>query len=150
MLNPVAVSWIEALRGKGPQKYKQARGKLRIDDKYCCLGVLTDLAVKAKVCKPKELDGSVLCHKVQKWAGLSSDYGSYGKHAVSSLVTDNDSNKKSFRKIADIIESEPEGLFSPVKPKAAPRSSVSPQKGKNSGKNSSQKEMAKAASKKVK
>jgi len=38
--------WIEALRSG---KYEQGRGALNKDGKFCCLGVLCDLAVKAGV-----------------------------------------------------------------------------------------------------
>lgn len=38
--------WIDALRSGD---YRQGRGCLSADGKFCCLGVLTDLAVKAGV-----------------------------------------------------------------------------------------------------
>ena len=36
-------AWISALRSG---EYKQGQGKLKMADKFCCLGVVTDLAVK--------------------------------------------------------------------------------------------------------
>ncbi len=44
-MNPeVKKSWVDALRSGD---YEQGRGGLRIDDDYCCLGVLCDLFAKA-------------------------------------------------------------------------------------------------------
>lgn len=40
MNTDIKTEWIAALRSG---KYKQGRGKLRVDDKFCCLGVLCDL-----------------------------------------------------------------------------------------------------------
>lgn len=112
-LNPVAKKWVRALRSG---KYRRTTGKLRRDGKYCCLGVLTDLAVKAGVIKTfrgqhsgdPEYADTALCKAVLKWAGLSEEEGGYGYG--SSLALRNDSGA-SFVAIAKIIESEPEGLF---------------------------------------
>lgn len=82
--------WITALRS---DEYPQGTGKLQGDGKYCCLGVLTDLACKAGIVS--EADGSydddensvgyvsrgpfnqgdlfeyfALPHEVSRWAGL--------------------------------------------------------------------------------
>lgn len=116
--------WIKALRSG---KYKQTRGTLhstkRNRDSFCCLGVLCDLALKKGVLKPTDIVVSyneyhylgrngVLPKAVQDWAGLQTEDGEYkGKKGSRDLTTDNDTAKRNFSKIADILESEPEGLF---------------------------------------
>lgn len=43
----IVTAWVRALRSG---EYEQGQGQLRdLDDKFCCLGVLCDLAVKAGV-----------------------------------------------------------------------------------------------------
>src|SRR5258708_5541718 len=110
-LNPVAKKWVAALRSG---KIKQTTGRLgRESGSRCCLGVLCDLAVKAKVIDDFYLPGSALPESVRTWAGLSFDLGNYvsKRGNARDLTDDNDTSKKSFAKIADIIESQPEGLF---------------------------------------
>lgn len=118
-------NWIKALRSG---KYKQGisylchrEGKQKID-RFCCLGVLCDLAVKARVIAPKVEKGyeiydgvvykfegecEVLPNAVAKWAGLKTDIGDFDETNLTVLNDDG----TSFKKIARIIESEPEGLF---------------------------------------
>jgi len=117
--------WVRALRSG---KYKQGRRYLRKEisgeDRFCCLGVLCELAVKAKVIPEPNKVGSGYRYKyegeahtlplrIQKWAGLTDEVGSFKnkKNGFTSLVFKNDSYKFDFQQIADIIESEPEGLF---------------------------------------
>lgn len=124
MLNKVAKSWVAALRSK---KYKQGTGQLRRGkNKYCCLGVLTELAIKNKIVSEKtvEWDDGGLSDPVRKWVGLGSSMGCYF-HSVTDektdLTLDNDGHtktsyqekqkSKSFKQIAEIIESKPKGLF---------------------------------------
>lgn len=109
MLNEVAKKWVAALRSG---KYKQGREFLRDrDDRYCCLGVLCEIAVSDGVISPAGLDGecysyaafeSFLPIKVSEWAGVNN---------ASMCVLWNDKHNKTFAEIADLIESEPEGLF---------------------------------------
>ena len=118
--------WIAALKGEGEYKgvYKQGRGALhkigqgRKKDTFCCLGVLCDLAVKAKVLDVPVLygreyyyDGSTayLSDTVREWAGMASDNGEFD-FGNSQLAELNDNGKK-FKTIAKIIERKPEGLF---------------------------------------
>lgn len=42
--------WVDALRSG---KYKQARGRLKTDDGYCCLGVLCDVSGSGTWARPK-------------------------------------------------------------------------------------------------
>lgn len=111
MMTPKEVRqlWVKALRSG---EYQQGKKYLKTNDgKYCCLGVLTDLAVKNEVIQCFVGNGGgirVLCPSVQDWAGLKDEIGSFedGWKALSSM---NDSNT-SFATIADTIEAEPKGL----------------------------------------
>lgn len=110
-------AWVEALRSG---EYKQGKGFLTIDGKYCCLGVACELAVADGVPVTVQkgfttvYDGTsvLLPESVQKWLGLSVDNGSYvaGNHRQTDLAKRNDDGVK-FARIADIIESEPKGLL---------------------------------------
>lgn len=113
--------WTDALRSG---EFKQGKSKLRdIEDNYCCLGVLCELAVRAGVIEPAkpitangvrvrytyDNYGGFLPPVVQEWAHLSSDCGQYlGHHA---LYSENDHGVP-FEDIAKTIESKPKGLFS--------------------------------------
>jgi hypothetical protein len=122
MLNENAKRWIKALRSR---KYKQGYGLLhRVDEMgnhlFCCLGVACEL-YNESVAPEHRLkvasDGgryfryneqrSTLPGEVVKWLGLSDSTGTY---FVSSLIAEND-RLTPFASIADIIESEPIGLF---------------------------------------
>lgn len=71
--------WVAALRSR---KYKQGKGYLKSDDKYCCLGVLCDLFSKSKAGRAIQAkfdnDGyfldedTLLPEKVKNWAKLDS------------------------------------------------------------------------------
>jgi len=101
--------WVEALRSG---KYKRTTQKLRsLNDGFCCLGVLADLAG----CEWKKeedfysADGAFgsAPAKAREFVGLTAYLGCYTYGDLSDL---NDSGK-TFAEIADIIESEPFGLF---------------------------------------
>jgi len=52
MKNPKLLEqWITALRGAD---YKQATGQLRVDDAYCCLGVLCDISSSGRAWSTNE------------------------------------------------------------------------------------------------
>lgn len=111
--------WIVALCSK---KYKQAKGVLN-DGKggYCCLGVgceliKDELSLTIGIYKNSDNnmigisyndEGGILPYIVKKYYGLQYNNGSYIKGCLSN---DNDKKRYDFNKIADIIESEPEGL----------------------------------------
>lgn len=120
-------TWLKALRGQLPTKYKKVTGSLcKVTSTgkvkgHCCLGVLSDLAAKAGIIDmPDFYDTSVwydgssseLSVTVLHWAGLNDFLGGFinSKGTETSLAEYND-NGKSFKQIADIIESKPEGLF---------------------------------------
>jgi hypothetical protein len=121
-LNAAAKKWVEALRSR---KFKQTYYKLSDGEKYCCLGVLCELAVEDGIIKKRFQDEEVvyygkgknyvealLPNLVQKWAGLSTSDGDFKiSGRDKSLTFLNDLDKKSFSEIATVIESEPDGLF---------------------------------------
>lgn len=102
--------WVEALRSG---RYVQGQGKLNKGDKFCCLGVLCDLAERDGVVTshiavsgervysgPEGSDSSLLPRDVASWAGLDQlDPTAEGVH----LVEANDYGA-SFPTIARMIE----------------------------------------------
>lgn len=114
-MNDNAKIWIEALRST---EYKQGVGGLHPSEgKFCCLGVACD--------KYKEITGqgewlsdrtfiinrisriSSLPVDVRDWLGLADIDGAFADGCLADINDDG----ASFEQIADIIESEPEGLF---------------------------------------
>lgn len=103
--------WISALRSG---EYEQGRGFLNRGGKYCCLGVLCDLAAGDGIIpEPVEYhegssamtyDGEarVLPASVMLWAGMLTAYGNL-KGQILTLSEMNDFGM-SFARIADIIE----------------------------------------------
>jgi hypothetical protein len=134
-MNENAKNWVAALRSG---KYKQCKQKLTDGIGHCCLGVGAELAAEAGVCVRTtrtrvdesgeeltitEFDGLYgwLSPDVREWLGLQDNCGKFfvGEEnplailnikSESSLAMLNDSDK-TFAEIADVIESEPEGLF---------------------------------------
>lgn len=105
--------WVEALRSG---EYKQGRICLCNNNRYCCLGVLCDVAgadfiVYQHSSGVRQYEGfcSQLSTRLMERVGLSTPFGSFGYRK--SLIELNDRDKKTFKEIADIIESEPPGLF---------------------------------------
>lgn len=123
--------WIDALLSG---EYEQGRGVLcRVDDgkkEWCCLGVLTDLAIKAGIVMEITMSDSndpnnpnavffdgtheKLPVKVQQWSGLETDLGEYSYEDINiddedivvdqTLAEDND-NGSTFKELVSIIES---------------------------------------------
>ena len=109
--------WVDALRSG---EYKQGTCKLRTDDKYCCLGVLTDLYFKktgqgswtdTPYCKgifyfncESGSDDQHLVSEIKGWAGLES-FCPLSKEKRKALTELND-NGMSFEDIAEIIEAD--------------------------------------------
>ena len=103
--------WVNALRSG---EYRQAKERLFDGDAYCCLGVLCRVAGINAVL---EEDGSytfdgfskIAPDKAMEFVGLSDEAGTYARgDAV--LASKNDF-EFDFGEIADIIESDPPGLF---------------------------------------
>lgn len=114
-LNPNAKLWVEALRSG---KYKQDKGFLQTQEGYCCLGVACMLYEKqtserfsrgGEIIRGGRLDGEFA--KVREWLQLKESHGGYCICNIrQSLANLNDAGE-TFEEIADIIESQPKGLF---------------------------------------
>ena len=123
MLNDNAKKWVEALRSG---QYRQGKGVLNNRDTYCCLGVACEVAVKNKVLDVqyedypnfnyKVYDGykTQLPPSVMEWLGVRTPMGAY-KKPYTSLAILNDYDNYTFDMIANVIESEPPGLFVDIK-----------------------------------
>lgn len=119
MNQQVKEKWIKALRSG---EYKQCKKGLRVEDGYCCLGVLTDLYekennrgkwIRVKTDLPDQFvfdvgngyNYSFLPGTVCDWAGISRIDSSVDiGDGTDDLITLNDALGKSFNEIADIIE----------------------------------------------
>jgi hypothetical protein len=118
MLNENAKEWVKKLRSG---EFQQGRDLLNRNGKFCCLGVACEVArekgvnLNITVGQSGEIEydkrGIQLPPKVQEWLGLNSEIGKYKGEIFSSLMTLNDVEYYTFEQIADLIESEPEGLF---------------------------------------
>lgn len=115
MKEDIKREWVENLLSG---KYTQGAGVLRDrSDRFCCLGVLCDMAVRAGVIEPPvfidcdegfRYDGQsgLPSEVVVNWAGLPSENGVKwhdDEGVYFDLVTIND-NGSSFAKIAEVIE----------------------------------------------
>lgn len=125
------LKWVRALESGA---YRQTTGVLcgvagvgvnknKRNDTFCCLGVGSDIAVRAgAIGDPKiDLDGHMLYEgrdtelpvDVMEFLGLASSAGDYtnSEGCRTNLVSDNDDLQLNFKQIAAIIRSKPEGLF---------------------------------------
>lgn len=125
MNKEIKKEWIAALKSG---EYEQGTGLLHYEQddeiKYCCLGVLCDLAVKKGIIKPpgtvkynfsdqtayyygtgEHKIVSVLPTEVANWAEITQDGHFYENHGevIKSLATINDDGAN-FEEIAKIIE----------------------------------------------
>lgn len=121
-MNPeVRTAWCQALRS---EEYTQGRHRLRVHHSdgtygYCCLGVLTDLAIKAGVLESWDVlseRGSMgtLSLEVREWAGLTGEFaynppiGSHSDGRQIFATGANDDLRWDFARIADAIDGGPE------------------------------------------
>mgnify|MGYP001002175607 CR=1 FL=1 len=95
-------------------KYKQGQNKLRMDDKYCCLGVLCELAFTQGVVKRRKYGGTFLYGKkgekvilppeVADWADVEiNPTVVLDANEVVKLTELNDEWNYNFDEIADIL-----------------------------------------------
>ena len=104
--------WVKALRSG---KYEQTTYILNSgDNKFCCLGVLTDLYLKEKglewefgLCSSELIlnykgESHSLHSDVMEWAGLNTSNGVFKKDEINTLANMNDQGAK-FPEIADVI-----------------------------------------------
>ena len=113
--------WVKALRSGD---YQQAQGTLRKGDSFCCLGVACDISGVDEWRKVETNDGTFyyeylvgnwqsLAVEIADYYGMRDGFGGFWidpGNKISSLSTLNDRGL-SFDEIANIIEKEPEGLF---------------------------------------
>lgn len=118
--------WLEALRGqrlnpKTGKPYEQGRGVLERDNKFCCIGVLADIAGASTTDKNGGRRGLMSMHQLAR-LGIqftgTPDTGINGAAVNPDLSTDreirdedyncavncNDNKRLSFKRIADRIE----------------------------------------------
>ncbi|MFY1688153.1 hypothetical protein [Plantactinospora sp. WMMB782] len=114
MKQEVKRKWVAALRSG---EFAQGEGALRrttpSGDRYCCLGVLCEVAVRAGVIEQSQpndhgfhyygVASAVLPPSVVEWAGLDSTIPSVGAPAAP-LTIHNDSGQFTFAELADLIE----------------------------------------------
>jgi hypothetical protein len=93
-MNPeIKAKWIEALRSRD---YEQGYGFLCLNDKFCCLGVLT------KIIKPNSY---LLASPHVKYPNLPIiNKANLSEDAIQQLVDLNDSIRANFQEIANWIE----------------------------------------------
>lgn len=126
MMHPLVDKWLNALESG---EYQQGRGKLRTkDNKFCCLGVLCDLAVKEGILPEPILEMSHYCYKQDDNLNTHETVfnvlprkltdllhidmaGTYGEENET-LWEENDTHVKSFKEIAQIIRDNSDKLFS--------------------------------------
>ena len=107
-MNPeIRAQWCAALRSC---EYQQTKEELRDSNGYCCLGVLTDLYVKAGNPVESESAGwegtvwdqdTILAADVRDWAGLS-ECNPYLTPALAAAELNDDGY--TFAQIADLID----------------------------------------------
>lgn len=116
MNKKIAEKWVKALRSG---EYKKTAGMLckvakNGNKSYCCLGVLTDLYNKEHGI-PRTVYGGYLKEEVRQWSdmnsveGIIAGSGHYSGQTLADL-NDCDNSKRSFKRIADIIEDNVENL----------------------------------------
>lgn len=108
-------AWVAALRSG---TYEQTSSALEKNNKFCCLGVACKVAeqygdIKLDYTTHGFIHGHNLRDqpRVQEWLGLSNENGQYKSKHYDQYLTELNDAGRSFKEIADIIESEPEGLF---------------------------------------
>jgi len=108
-LNDNAKRLVAALRSGD---YKQTRERLRDENGFCCLGVACDLFDPTKWDEDMTYERSsmTLPPNVQDFFGFTYENGAFHEDGVDGLANRNDDGA-TFAEIADLIESEPPGLF---------------------------------------
>lgn len=109
--------WVNALRsGEYQQGYGYLKTVYQGETRFCCLGVLCDLAIKAGVDVEVEEDSADtysytydgenarLPRSVTEWAGVDNNPTVNTKNQSYALTRVNDNLNYSFAKIANLIE----------------------------------------------
>jgi hypothetical protein len=105
-------------------RFTKASGQLRKniwdDEKntyiqgYCFLGCIAQLAVEAGVIPSFPTSGASLPYEVQRWVGFKHPEGKFTRKTdggIDSLMSLNDGTGMTLAEIADVMASEPDGLF---------------------------------------
>lgn len=101
MKKEIADQWIAALRSG---KYQQGFNVLRMNDEFCCLGVLSEIS------GINYHDAAIgLNSDTMEWAGMATNNGmvadaDFRDFHGGCLVNTNDVLRRSFNDIADLIE----------------------------------------------
>lgn len=128
MRSDIAAGWVANLRSG---KYEQGNSRLASisvsGTKFCCLGVLCEMAIQEGVIPPGIAFKDIYWHEpcliygqraytglpkeVMEWAGIKTSSADFGKtdDKRNSLMTLNDDGS-SFEEIADVIEAHTEEL----------------------------------------
>lgn len=100
--------WIVALRSG---EYKQIKFMMHKSETFfCALGLGVYVMKKHLSLNNILLDNDESIFNNCKFYGLRTPIGLYNNN-TNSIMSDNDFDRKTFSQIADIIESEPEGLL---------------------------------------
>ncbi len=120
-MNDNAKRWVKALRsGEYQQTVKRLHRITDGVDSFCCLGIACKLyaedhdittVIQANTFEDDAVAyasyAAILPHQVQYWLGLNDRAGGFGYETLA----DRNDRGATFVEIADIIESEPPGLF---------------------------------------
>lgn len=100
--------WVEALRSG---KYQQGKELLHWEGRFCCLGVACAI-YGVSTDEMAEHPNLARFRDVRDFFGLRDEIGTFddGSDILPCLASKNDDGK-TFTEIADIVESEPKGLF---------------------------------------
>lgn len=119
MKEEIKDKWVNALRSGA---YQQTEFSLKVNDCFCVLGVLCDLAVKEGVADWREVgyDGmsygrvynkgkdssssSEVLVDIQQWSGLQSSRGFLMNDALAPTLSDLNDEGTNFEVLADYIE----------------------------------------------
>jgi hypothetical protein len=100
--------WVEALRSG---RYQKSTGTLNIRGGYCCLGVACDILDPEQTMHPWR-QSAYPPNCIRDAFGLSTTEGLFtGTGGVHKSLASLNDGGNSFAEIADIIESNPPGLF---------------------------------------
>lgn len=105
-MNKRVKKWVDALRS---DDYKQATGKLKSNNGYCCIGVACDLINKDKWI----IEGSYFSYDghIGYMPPKVANLYKIKEKATSKLVELNDGKKYTFKQIADYIVKNQTWLF---------------------------------------
>ncbi len=122
--------WTDALEsGEYTQGFNRLGTVTRDGIDYCCLGVACEVFIKAGGNLEKSVGPGIVCYLedfpdkkavrtaylpncVKEWLGLKDAAGKFKIGDLSSALSyEQDGKNKTFKELAQIIKSEPEGLF---------------------------------------